>query len=274
MAGERTGRPLGVGDVPSGRPRTEGARRRGPLGVASGPFHDRSSNRSHSGIATGSSPRAYFVPEPNPIAVAFPIIELIARSYAPFIAFGAPFGLPGFEGDARGASNSNFATARVTSIATLDTAGKSATFFAFSNMSAWPAEGPLTLGCRDFESDSDARMRRHQFTATAKPTVKGTVKALADSSLVVTMSHAGALPLIRVLPDIDLHTIFEISLANADATVRVRTTMTGDAFPNAEAYARITGKNTCFIPLRQKAVPSLVRGCLLEMRSETWALRQ
>ena len=58
--------------------------------------------------------------------------------------------------------------------------------------------------------------------------------------MTILMSHAGGMPLTpgAVTPDIDLHTTFTITLLPG-ASISVVTTMTGDAFPNAEAFARL-----------------------------------
>jgi hypothetical protein len=176
------------------------------------------------------SPRAL----PRPCLTSFgPVVEFVTRSYAPFDSFGG-----GYEGDDRGPSTSPNARARVTSIARLDTTTNNVTFSAFSNESAWPAL-PFKY---DQYSYWPAIIPHLQFTGTAVPKVQGTSSVDANNVMTVFMKHAAGNPEAPapsfMTPDINLHTTFVIQLL-ADGSMSITTSMTGDGFPNAEAFVRI-----------------------------------
>lgn len=171
-----------------------------------------------------------------PFLAAFgPTIEFVIRCYAPFDDFGSPLPGFGFEGDARDYSTDPFTTARITSIGLFDVNAHTVTFRAFSNQTAFP-----NLPFKYDEYSYWPRIIPHlQATATATPKVKGSSAFAADGEITsITFTHGGGNPLIPGAPDIDLHVVFSLHLDD-DGNLVVHTKLTGDGFPNAEAFVRL-----------------------------------
>jgi hypothetical protein len=230
--------PVGLAPVDAGVPPMMGTPTEGNTGQTANASLPAATQNSDPQTATaqGADP----CPAAPKLSQFGPKIELVTRSYAPFASFGG-----GFEGDARGPSTSAWATARITSTATIDTATNNVTFHAFSNASAWPANGTRTLAQNSYSYSYPSLpglLSRMQITATATPTMNGSLTRDGCRGLTINMSHAAGVPLIPGSPDIDLHTTFKLDVVGND--LRVQTSMRGDAFPNAEAFVRFGNDRT------------------------------
>jgi RHS repeat-associated protein len=149
------------------------------------------------------------------------------RSFAPFKEFGG-----WFKGDNRGFSTSLSATSRLAQSFTVDPSkGSYMGLKTWSSPSSHPWFGSATA--------KDDRGAISNFSAQANKD--------GSNKVSFTSTMAGANPLIKGSPDIDIKTNFTLTENTKAGTLNVNAVQTGDAFPSAETLIGDTKGNQLFI---------------------------
>lgn len=149
------------------------------------------------------------------------------RSFAPFKEFGG-----WFKGDNRGYSTSLSATSRLAQSFTVDPSKGS---YSGLRTSSSPSSHPL-LGTATAKDD---RGSISNFSTQANKDGSNTVS--------FTSTMAGANPLVKGSPDIDVKTNFTLTENTKAGTLTVNVVQAGDGFPSAETLIGDTKGNQLFI---------------------------